>query len=689
MKDLTIRKKVEINMSDTVIRDFFVSLGFSTDNEGARKMGDALKGVDLKATLLHKTLLLLATGAVVAVAKTASELDKLYYSSQRIGASASNIRAYGDAISQMGGNAQNALQSLENVSQKMRNSPGYEGMLTGMGVATRDGNGQLRDRVEVMKDLSKTMKGMDYYQANAYASSLGIDENTLMAMRDDKFISNMEKYQKLRQDVGLTDELTKSGTEFMVQFRDITMTTKAITEVVVMTAGQALIPILKMINNFLRSAIAWFAELDPRFKAILATGLKFALLAVIFGGFIGTIAKLASVLPMLKGLLFLIKLLRLAFLASPIGIVLALAAAIAALWDDYQTWKNGGESLIDWSKWEGGIETAIARIKELAELIKNLKDKTVEFVTKAIDDPAGTAKETVAAITEAAKTGAAAVVSATQTTISNVKSSVSTAKSGRVLQLSEQDIVDIMKVTSTEVVPSLKGKNFEKQAAGVIDTILNRAASGKYGKNIRQVINQPYAFSDIVSNQKTAYGGVENVPISRVSKRMESFVREYVAKRAAGQESIVGENVSYANPNYLAKASKNTKKWVKEVQNQAKKTGQIFGSGKAIHVHGTPSADKHKMPKPYAVSIGNITSSNMTGMKDFEIRNIGGSINNNPYREQVNSSNSKASNVTIYQSHKTDMTINGATNPKETAQIVSRHNENTMIQMARNAKGIM
>ncbi|MFX4955845.1 hypothetical protein ABTC33_18265, partial [Acinetobacter baumannii] len=115
-------------------------------------------------------------------------------------------------------------------------------------------------------------------------------------------------------------------------------------------------------------------------------------------------------LPLLKSLLFLIKSLRLAFLASPIGIVLALAAAIAALWDDYQTWKNGGESLIDWSKWENGIEAAISRIKQLAELIKSLKDKTVEFVTKAIDDPAGTAKETVAAVTEAAKTGTAAVV---------------------------------------------------------------------------------------------------------------------------------------------------------------------------------------------------------------------------------------------------------------------------------------
>lgn len=676
-------------MSDTVIRDFLVSLGFSTDNEGARKMADTLKGVELKAALLHKTLLLLATGAVVAVTKTASELDKLYYSSQRIGASASNIRAYGDAISQMGGNAQNALQSLENVAQKMRNSPGYEGMLTGMGVATRDGNGQLRDRVEVMKDLSKTMKGMDYYQANAYASSLGIDENTLMAMRDDKFIDNMEKYQKLRQSVGLTDELTKSGTDFMVQFRDITMTTKAITEVVVMTAGQALIPVLKVINNFLRSAIAWFSELDPRFKAILATGLKFALLAIIFGGFIGTIAKLASVLPMLKSLLFLIKSLRLAFLASPIGIVLALAAAIAALWDDYQTWKNGGESLIDWSKWEGGIETAIARIKQLAELIKNLKDKTVEFVTKAIDDPAGTAKETVAAVTEAAKTGAAAVVSATQTTISSVKSSVSTAKSGRVLQLSEQDIVDIMKVASTEVVGSLKGKDFENQAAGVVDTILNRVASGKYGEGVKGVVNQRWAFSDINAPRKSAYGSVDKVPMSRVSKRMEKFVREYVAKRAAGQESIVGENVSYANPYYLSEASNSTKKWVREVQKQAKETGQVFGSGKAVHVHGTPSADRHKMPKPFSISLGGNNALGTNNLSNLSIKNIGAPNSSNPYKDQLNSANSNSKSITIYQTHKTDMVINEANNPKETASLVKRNNENTMVQMARNAKGLI
>ncbi|MFA3076503.1 hypothetical protein [Acinetobacter pittii] len=661
-------------MSDTVIRDFFVSLGFSTDNEGARKMVDTLKGVELKAALLHKTLLLLATGAVVAVTKTASELDKLYYSSQRIGASASNIRAYGDAISQMGGNAQNALQSLENVAQKMRNSPGYEGMLTGMGVATRDGNGQLRDRVEVMKDLSKTMKGMDYYQANAYASSLGIDENTLMAMRDDKFIDNMEKYQKLRQSVGLTDELTKSGTDFMVEFRDITMTTKAITEVVVMTAGQALIPVLKVINNFLRSAIAWFAELDPRFKAILATGLKFALLAIIFGGFIGTIAKLASVLPMLKSLLFLIKSLRLAFLASPIGIVLALAAAIAALWDDYQTWKNGGESLIDWSKWEGGIETAIARIKELAGLIKNLKDKTVEFVTKAIDDPAGAAKETVAAVTEAAKTGAAAVVNATQSTVNAIKENVSASSSSFSQKYKSKNFTSNKAKTIEAVAKSIGVDPNDLAAVISFETAGTFSPSAKNPKSSATGLIQ---FMEGSGGTKGKYYGMSRKKFASLSfDEQMVYVEKYFKER--GFKSSKKRNVADL---YTAVTGYGYKKG-----SRAYELNKVWDSNKDGYIakgEMVQNKDFKKHQRNYFTpNIGTTPNINISNTKN--LANV-----SNPHKEQVNNSNASSANITIYQSHKTDMTINGADNPKETAQVVQRHNENTMIQMARNVKPLI
>lgn len=49
--------------------------------------------------------------------------------------------------------------------------------------------------------------------------------------------------------------------------------------------------------------------------------------------------------------------------------VLAFAAAIATLYQDYQTFKNGGESLIDWAKWEPGITEATMGLKFLRDLL--------------------------------------------------------------------------------------------------------------------------------------------------------------------------------------------------------------------------------------------------------------------------------------------------------------------------------
>ena len=58
----------------------------------------------------------------------------------------------------------------------------------------------------------------------------------------------------------------------------------------------------------------------------------------------------------------------------------------------------------------------------------------------------------------------------------------------------------------------------------------------------------------------------------------------------------------------------------------------------------------------------------------------------NPHKPQVsNSSNMTASNVTIHQSFQTDMTINGAKEPIESANAVKRQQENQLAFMARNA----
>ena len=362
----------------SVIKDFLVALGFQTDNAGLGQMREAMGGLELKAKALNATLMALATGAVIAIKQTASELDKLYFSSQRIGASATNITAYGNAIAQLGGNAEGAISTLESLAEKLRNSPGHAGMINSLGVQTKDANGQIRDRVEVMKDLSSVLAKMPDYQANSYANALGIDQNTLLAMKDGKFLSNMEKYQKIQKELGMNDELTKSGNDFMTEYQDLTMVTKTGFQVIVMQAGKALIPILKLINQWVQSGIHAFSQLNPEIKNMLGVGMRFALLAVVMGGFIKTFGLLFKFVPLLKGLIGIWRAFNLAFLASPIGIILGLAAALALLWDDYNNWKDGGESLIDWSNWTEGIEGAFAVLKDIQNNIVQFKDKAIE-----------------------------------------------------------------------------------------------------------------------------------------------------------------------------------------------------------------------------------------------------------------------------------------------------------------------
>ncbi|GLR45633.1 hypothetical protein GCM10007880_61510 [Mesorhizobium amorphae] len=47
--------------------------------------------------------------------------------------------------------------------------------------------------------------------------------------------------------------------------------------------------------------------------------------------------------------------------------------------------------------------------------------------------------------------------------------------------LAETDMLDLKKIASTKAVASLEGTAFTGQAHGVVDTVLNRVASGKGG----------------------------------------------------------------------------------------------------------------------------------------------------------------------------------------------------------------
>jgi LysM repeat protein len=160
------------------------------------------------------------------------------------------------------------------------------------------------------------------------------------------------------------------------------------------------------------------------------------------------------------------------------------------------------------------------------------------------------------------------------------------------LSLSQTDIDNIKKTLQTEWVQSAG----DDQAKGIIDTILNRTASGNWGSTVADVVNARNQFSDINGPPARQKGrdSVEEYPMAQVSNRVSNFVDSYLAQRAAGAPSSVGSHLNYANPNY---SSANNLPWINALD------GPVFGKGDAIHRHGTtPDLERYR-PGNFAVAL--------------------------------------------------------------------------------------
>ncbi|HFO2531581.1 TPA: transglycosylase SLT domain-containing protein [Yersinia enterocolitica] len=363
------------------IKDFLVSLGFELDEAGEKKFSAVVAGVTANVLKMGAVVEGAALAVVGFTTKIADGLDKVYFASQRTGASVAGIKALGYAASQLGVDAASAQGSLESLARFIRNSPGAEGFLNRLGIQTRSANGNMRDTSAIFTGLSAKLSSMPYYRANQYAQMLGIDENTLMAMR--KGLGGFgSEYALTAKKIGFNaDTAAKQSNRFMTSMRNLTMTLGQARDKIganlanglagdidalrkqlldnwpkieavlmkvikgILWAGDAVSRVLWRTGQAIDDVMSWFKKLDPVTQQLI----------MLFGG-----------------LLVAWRLLNTAFLTSPVGIILSLGAALFALYDDYKTWKEGGESLIDWGQWEQEINAALKGIDELTKSIKGV-----------------------------------------------------------------------------------------------------------------------------------------------------------------------------------------------------------------------------------------------------------------------------------------------------------------------------
>ncbi len=379
-------------MPSSILKDFLVKVGYSVDEGSYNSFIGGLTAATARLTSLTAGIAATTAAMSYAVIKAASDMEKLYFASDRTKATAVNLQALYRAAGDVGVSFASMTSSLEGLSNFVRSFPVAERFINTLGVSTRTANGSLRDMSSIFSDLSDKLSKMPFYRAKVYAQRLGINEETLIGMR--RGLSSVRhEYQMMARQAGINlNKAAASAHDFMITVRRVGYAFTLLWQSVSTRMMQVLGPMADrlrkdLMDNFdaisraVSRAAVWFVRIAIFISRLVSTGVD--LFKKLNSATHGWLAKLI-------GLAAVWKLLNLRIMATPIGMLLMLGAAILGLIDDYQTWERGGKSFFDWDKWSPwinrfmlGVRLTIKYIGASADVISSAFDKAVAGVSSA------------------------------------------------------------------------------------------------------------------------------------------------------------------------------------------------------------------------------------------------------------------------------------------------------------------
>ncbi len=334
------KSKVDKGLKDT---------GGEADKTGAKlkKSGkDGAEGFENVAKSAAKFLALI--GGTMAVKRfienqieANAALDRF---AQNLDQSANSISAWGNAAELAGGSAEGLQGTMDMLSKSQTELQltGQSGLIpyfSALGMSLADTQGKARPVNELLLDLSDRFSKMDRTTANNMGRMMGIDQGTMQLLLKGR--SEVELMIARQKEYGA---VTKQQAEEASRLRNAMVSSRQSFEAFGRELLSAATPALEKMFAIFADFGAWIREnkeFVQTFLTIIAVGLA---------------GIAAATIP----------------INLTVVAVLALAAAVAALWQDYQTWKRGGDSFIDWSKWEPGFKAAGQAIKWLKDLLGDM-----------------------------------------------------------------------------------------------------------------------------------------------------------------------------------------------------------------------------------------------------------------------------------------------------------------------------
>jgi hypothetical protein len=343
----------------TVIDSLVVKLGldpsgFKTGKAELDKgLDDAGKraektGKQFKSTASDALKFFAILGGSVAIknfAKNAMETSAaLGLLSKNLGMGVETVSAWSNAAELAGGTVEGLQGTLDMLSKAQTELmlTGQSGLIpffSALGISMADANGKARPVTDLLADMAGRFAGMDRTTANNMGRMMGIDQGTMnLLLRGRREVELMVKAQKEYNAV------TKKQADDSARIRQSIVASRQSFEAFGRELLVSVMPTIEKVFAAFEDVGTWMRDNKDFVEGFL--------IAVAAG--LGAIALAAA--PVNKTAI----------------VVAGLAAAFAALYDDYKVWSRGGESLFDWSNFVKGIDLAKFAARAFKDMLGEL-----------------------------------------------------------------------------------------------------------------------------------------------------------------------------------------------------------------------------------------------------------------------------------------------------------------------------
>jgi len=244
-------------MASKVLKSFLIGIGYDTKalEAGDKKINASLNGIKSGALGISAALIGAFGTAASAIVGVAGRVDKLAMSTQNLRTSQAAVYNYGNALKLMGGDASDAVDTLQRFEEiqnnlRLKGDAGPIGDLATAGIdvsslyATKTGE-------EFMRALAEMIPRLDEGQRAQVQSSLGLSDAVFRSLADG--VENLDETMKRANALtGSVDQLTENSRKLADNSAQLGLIIEGVKNELAEKFLPSLIGATEGVNNFLK-----------------------------------------------------------------------------------------------------------------------------------------------------------------------------------------------------------------------------------------------------------------------------------------------------------------------------------------------------------------------------------------------------------------------------------------------------